>query len=789
MADRHARSIPPAAPLIVLALLLMTVGPGQPATAAPPVPPPVSFDTAAGANTFYAVGQNPDHVLVADLNGDGFPDLVIVNTVQAPGPPGPGLANNDDFVSILLGTVIGTFQAPKAVDLGTTGDTPEFATVADFNGDSVPDLAITLTNGPVASGPVVVIAIGNGTGNFTVASAGSQPIQPTGVLANAVPTGIIAGDFNGDNKSDLAIVDENILSPSCPPTCPNGFVDILLGDGLGSFGAPTRFTVGTAPWNIVVGDFNNDSHQDLAVTNQGITATPGTTVSILLGSGNGSFTAAASATVGHAPQGLAISDFNGDGKQDLAVANSGDGTVTTLLGNGAGAFAPSAGSPYAVGAGVSAVAVADFNGDGKPDVVTSDTNAPGAGTITVLRGNGDGTFQTGIPFNLPKDPDLLPNPPGPDAVADNAGPFFVAAGDFNRDTKPDVAVPDTSCQIAYCLVTIIPNTAPFTATFDVAAPASVVAGSTPTLTATAQTLANATTPAYTGTVQFTSSDPSATLPPNYTFTTGGGNDNGVHTFSGVSSVTLKKAGAQTVTLTDTTYTGITGQATITVTAAPTAPTLTNVPATTFANTSFTATVTSQDVYGNTVPGVITFQSSDPAAILPASVTFTDGGPASQQVTVTLTTAGSQSVTATNTTLAPNLAGSATVTVNANTVTQLALTGSVITATNKVGQAGQITATATFANSTSQDVTGQVTWSSSDPTIASVDSTGKVTFKSPGTVTITATFGGVTKTVQITVSAGAAVGVAPVPNPASRPGGTTSQPGASPPAPNPVPTGR
>ena len=135
----------------------------------------------------------------------------------------------------------------------------------------------------------------------------------------------------------------------------------------------------------------------------------------------GGFAAAAGSpfAVGANPQSVAVADFNGDGNVDLVTANFGDGTVTVLLGNGSGSFTPAAGSPYGVGTNPQSVAVGDFNGDGNPDIVTANN---GANTLTVLLGDGTGGFAA------------APGSPLPVGLF----PQSVAVGDFNNDGNPDL---------------------------------------------------------------------------------------------------------------------------------------------------------------------------------------------------------------------------------------------------------------------------------------------------------------------------------------------------------------
>jgi hypothetical protein len=169
--------------------------------------------------------------------------------------------------------------------------------------------------------------------------------------------------------------------------------------------------VGDTPRSVLVDDFNGDGILDVAVTNQ-----YSNSVSVLLGNGDGSFRPAQNYYAGTLPFGLAVGDFNGDGKQDLVVTNDLPlGRVSVLLGNGDGSFQPpltySLESAFPI-----SVAVGDFNGDGKLDVVTA--NDAGF-SVTVLLGNGDGSFQSPVQYAVPAS-------------------SFVAVADFNRDGVLDL---------------------------------------------------------------------------------------------------------------------------------------------------------------------------------------------------------------------------------------------------------------------------------------------------------------------------------------------------------------
>jgi hypothetical protein len=175
------------------------------------------------------------------------------------------------------------------------------------------------------------------------------------------------------------------------------------------FSAPANYPVGIAPSNVAVGDFNGDGKQDLAVANSG-----SWNVSIFLGNGDGTFQQAIDFTAGSSPAFVAIGDFNRDGKLDLAVANGSANTVSILLGKGDGTFELPL--QYNTGMAADYVAVADFNNDNKPDLFVS-----AGGSISILLGNGDGTFQNPI----------LTTTPG--------STLYFAIADFNGDGKLDVA--------------------------------------------------------------------------------------------------------------------------------------------------------------------------------------------------------------------------------------------------------------------------------------------------------------------------------------------------------------
>jgi VCBS repeat protein/List-Bact-rpt repeat protein len=328
-------------------------------------PSGVSVLIGKGDGTFAAEVDHAaaphNSLVVADFNGDHKLDLAVTAT-----------DGSNSFVDVLLGNGNGTFRTAISNPVDVS---PAFGIVAllvaDFNGDGKADVA------GVDSGDFVGVSFGNGDGTL-------RPAVDYGVGQGS--GGIASGDFNGDGKPDL-ITQNNTAATFSE----------LLNNGDGTFRSNTEYLTGLGPVAIVTADFNGDGIPDVATANGACidqdNCLPAQSVSVLLGNGDGTFRAHADYPVGNYPQSLAVGDFNGDGRWDIVTSNHDDDTVSVLLGNGDGTFRtrvdyPTAPFPYSV-------AVGDFNGDGKLDLAVATV---GNSVISVLLGNGDGTFRAHVDY-------------------------------------------------------------------------------------------------------------------------------------------------------------------------------------------------------------------------------------------------------------------------------------------------------------------------------------------------------------------------------------------------------
>jgi len=325
---------------------------------------------------------NPNSMTLVDLNGDSELDVVTANGIS-------------DDVSVLLGIGDGRFQA---VVYYAAGDGPVAVAAADIDGNSSIDL-VTADN---TSGRVSVL-LGNGDGSF---------LDPDSFAAGDDPSAVALANLDGDSYPD--IVTANFGSDD---------VSVLLRNTNGQIQAPLSFAAGDGPVSVAVADLDGDNILDLVTANRN-----SNNVSVLLGNGDGTFQAPAFFAAGSAPASVIVADLDGDNVPDLATANRDGDNVSVLLGNGNGTFQ----APVFSAAGRAPVAVAvasinsyeipdgpdagtlpDLPGDDFLDLVTANS---GSDDVSMLLGNGDGSFQAPVDF----------------AVGD--APISIATANLNHDS-------------------------------------------------------------------------------------------------------------------------------------------------------------------------------------------------------------------------------------------------------------------------------------------------------------------------------------------------------------------
>jgi hypothetical protein len=409
------------ASLVALLAPSQLTGAGQ-SSAKLPVEP-TSSPLFLPAVTYRSGGGGAQSLAVADVNGDGVRDLAIANIYS-------------NTLGILLGNDDGTFQA--AVTYGSGGYGTASVAVADVNGDGKPDLLVANPcatpdfSGTCFSNGSAGVLLGNGDGTFQPALSYDSGRAGTNSIAVA--------DFNGDGNPDVVVGNFN------------DSVGILLGNGDGTFRLGAIYS-SQAEFSVAVADVNGDGKPDLLVANLY------NDMAVLLGNGDGTFQPA----VVYNPGGFDASsivahDVNGDGKPDLLVANwfvnnqnsKADGVVGVLLGNGDGTFQPAV-TYDSGGLQPSSIAVADVNGDGKPDLVVGNCSFSGGsincttgnGAVDVLLANGDGTFQPAATYS-----------------SGGSAPTSVAIADVNGDGKPDLLVANlcaNSCPDVFGSVGVLLN--------------------------------------------------------------------------------------------------------------------------------------------------------------------------------------------------------------------------------------------------------------------------------------------------------------------------------------------
>ena len=341
------------------------------------------------------ISRRPTALAAGDFNRDGRMDLATAHNDTTPGG-----------IEIRLGDGSGSFGEPITVNTPA----PEALAARDFNQDGKLDLI-------TRSGGAARVLLGDGQGGFRAAA--SLPV-------GGAPQPFTLADFNRDGRLDLVA-----LSASDQPA-------LFLGDGAGGFGAPVSFGAGMNLNLFEVGDFNGDGHLDVAAT---AAATCGGTASLLIfpGDGMGGFGPGLRRFVNLAPTLLRAGDFNGDGRDDLALVNSCsiNNSFALAFSGAGGAFTTGASSPLEGTA--NAIAAGDLNSDGRDDllIVTADffSNFSGSNFYVVLAG------AAGAPIN----------------VTSSATAVGTAPGDFNGDGRTDLVVASEHSQSGGGTISVLLN--------------------------------------------------------------------------------------------------------------------------------------------------------------------------------------------------------------------------------------------------------------------------------------------------------------------------------------------
>ncbi|MGL1887452.1 MAG: FG-GAP-like repeat-containing protein [Reichenbachiella sp.] len=351
--------------------------------------------TSFEAKVDYTSGAQPYSVSIGDLDGDGKPDLAMVN-------------RSINTVSIFLNTstAVGTINYAAAVEF-TTGDYPYCVSIGDLDGDGKADLAVANLN----SNSVSIFrntSTGAGTINYAAKvdfTTGTQPYS------------VSLGDLDGDGKADLTVANSGSATVSV-------FRNTSTGVGTISYADKLDYTTGTTPQSISIGDLDGDGKPDLAVTNR-VSATVSIFRNTSTGVGTISYATKLDYTTGTNPWSVSIGDLDGDGKVDLAVTNYSSATVSIFrnTSTGVGTISYATKLDYTTGTGSGSISIGDLDGDGNADLAVLNYES---NTVSIFRNTntsaGTISFATKVDYTT------------------GTGPQSVSIGDLDGDGKPDLAV-------------------------------------------------------------------------------------------------------------------------------------------------------------------------------------------------------------------------------------------------------------------------------------------------------------------------------------------------------------
>ena len=347
-----------------------------------------------GPFTFEAGGASPMSVAIADVNGDGKPDLVVANRYYGA---------DEAYVAVMLGNGDGTFQS--ATNYPSGGSQASSVAVVDLNRDGKPDIVVSHERSPV-----IGVLLGRGDGSFEppVAYASGRPDSSS----------MAVGDVNGDGKVDVVAIAMN--GPS---------VSILLGNGDGTLQPPVSLSAGVIGRSITIADVNRDGKADLIVGGYPSYHSDGAVVGVLLGNGDSTFQAPLTFTTDASAgwvSSVAVGDLNKDGNADIVAVDyaTSSSRLAVLLGNGDGTFVPAVTYDPGVGYAWNAI-IADVDGDGTPDVAVDDWY----GAVSVFLNEGNGALSPAVIFDVP------------------GAAVSIQAADVNLDGRPDLVLPDSSASV------------------------------------------------------------------------------------------------------------------------------------------------------------------------------------------------------------------------------------------------------------------------------------------------------------------------------------------------------